>query len=276
MEKVTLKELGNVLPIGVLALNGDGFIKPFSVRRFGHKDNKLLAGKRDGAVTAGRFASEVLKMFVTEAGGTNLADMKDGERSLFINRLYMADAFALYFGVRIRAKGWTFKPSMICPSCKFRFVDSVNLGSTVVRVLDDPTELERVFTFTEGPYRGKIGEVEFEFDGVTLQPPRWSEIETLSPEKFDNTAEVIEAVVKGAIKRIGDLDETQTRAVLSSGILDGLSLLDFDDLTEDVNNNAPGPEMVIETKCKRCRHPFTSMLDWGYDNFFATSSRSRD
>ncbi len=275
MERKTLREHGSNLSIGLPDPNG-GLLKPFSTRRFSHKDNKALAARRDDAVTAGRFASEVIKMFVTDVAGFKLGETSEGERSLFVNRLSMADAFTLYFGVRITAKGPIIKPRLRCPMCKFAFSDTVDLYSTIMRIITDPTELEREFKFSE-TYTVEIAKGrEVTFDRVTLGPPMWSEIEGLTPEKFDNTAIMTEAIIRGAIKRLGDLSETDTRLALSSNALDMLSLLDIDDLTEDINNNAPGPELVIDTKCKRCKSKITTPLDWSYDSFFGTSSRSRD
>lgn len=274
MRNETISSLGLNLPVGLSDQAGN-LVKGFDLKRYTFKDDKELAEKREGAVTAGRFASHVIKHFATSIGGVVLLDIPQVERDMLVNRLTMGDAFTLYINIRIKAKGKIFKPVMTCPACSFKFRDTVDLASTVVRCVDKLDELKHEFKLGEA-YEVKIGDVVTKFDTLTISAPLWSEIETLSPEKFNNAANITEAVVKGAIHAIGDLDETKTRAALSSGVLDTFSKLDIDDVTEFINDNAPGPEMVIDTKCKRCRAPFSTSIDWGFDSFFATSSRSKD
>jgi len=275
MKKQSFKELGFNLPVGILDPTGSGFVKEYAIKRYTFKDDKKLAKRREDSITAGRFASEVISRFVEHIGGKTFDEMKPHERTLFVNRLWMADAMALYFAIRIKAKGRIFKPMITCPFCQNRFRDIVDLETTMVRVIDDPADLETEFDFTE-TYTAKVGETDSSISKAVLQPPRWSEIEMITPEEFSNDALILEGILKGAIKTLGELDEATTKAVLATGFLDDLSKLDVDDLSEFINEKAPGLEMVIDTRCKRCRSSFSQMLDWNYDAFFATSSRSGD
>jgi len=274
MRQETIESLGLNLPVGIADPSGV-LVKPYDLKRYTFKDDKDLAEKREEAVTAGRFASHVIKHFSTTVGGITLLDVPQAERDMLINRLAMGDAFAIYINIRIKAKGKIFKPVIGCPECNFKFRDTADLSTTVVNCIDDPEELRHDFVLNE-TYETKLGEEVIEFDRLTIGAPLWNEIESLAPEKFNNAASITEAVVKGAIVGIGDLDESKTRAVLSGGVLDEFSKLDIDDVTEDINENSPGPEMVIDTKCKRCRAPFLTSIDWGFDSFFATSSRSKN
>lgn len=282
MKTITLAELGQNLAVGFPDPNSEGFISEYSLKPWKFKDDKILAEKRENAIFAPEFAATIVGHFAKTLAGNPFGEMKDTEKRLTLSQMKFGDVLTVYFGIRINSKGKMFRPMIPCPNCStpkkpFKFRDNVDLSTTDVVVYETQKDLTHEFKFDES-YDETLGSgdntVNAQFDRVVVQPPKWNDIEKLTSEEFSNSAILRETLLKSSIKFLGEFDESETRAILEKGILDELTKKDIDDLEEFIGDVSPGPDMTIQTRCPRCKTSFSRTLDWSYDNFFSTSSKS--
>lgn len=264
IKTTTIKELGPNLPLGIQTADGS-LSKYFSVKKWRMKEERELGGINSDDASIAQHASKVLSHMICEIGGKTFEDMKPEERALQISQMQMPDVFYAYIWLRISAVGEELKLNLQCPK-KHKFTFTADLETTEVRTcstFEDALwdyELKNPFEI-----RGK------EATGFQFGPPRWNVLESMS-NATRSTGAAKSGIILGSIHGV-NYNGTVEPTALAEHELDDMTKRDIERIANLLDENAIGPEMVIEAKCSTCGTKLVVPIDWGYNNFFSISSQ---
>ncbi len=270
MRTTTLAELGSNMPVGILA--GDKLVKPFRLRPFRLKEEKELGALREGTkgMTFGQFTSGVLSKMLISAGPYAFDGMKEQERRLAISQMVMADVLYMYLYLRYEALGADEPVVMrcVCPACRHDFKMPADLGSLEVRVVPETAvDLRRRYQLRDSiEIQGKERKL------LYLRPINWGVMEDKS-FALDNQA-VREAKTLSA-SIVGCEGPVTNPLVISDNDLELMTKYDMEGIKSDIEENTPGPIMVLNSECPACKVPFQQMINWTYESFFTRSPQRR-
>lgn len=271
----TMRELGPQLPVGFV--HEGRRVRNFRLRPFRLKDERALSEireKRKG-LTMGEFVASILSHMVQTVGGHAFDMMKDGDRRLVIASLPMADALYMYLYLRADALGID-EPvplNLQCPSCRARYKFRADLGSLEVRVVPDSIiDLRRTYTLRDG----------IDIGGQTrhtlyMEPLKWGAFERREFSASSKADREI-AVIRHSVVGVEGVD--QTPFMLHVEQMEDLTKYDLEGITRDIEDNGPGPQMVIEAKCSGdalelgggCGAEYLAPIEWDYDSLFSRAS----
>jgi hypothetical protein len=264
----TIGERGNYLPIGFKEPNG-GLARAFSFRRWTMKQEKELGEVREKLNKASlpEYVMAILGLMTTNIGSIDIQSMKDAERQLVFGQMFMADVLYMYICLRLQALGNELDIELKCPSCGAKQTFTADVGSIDVRHIERPEMSCFVHTLRD-PIRIRNKEV----TKFQLGHSRWGALVTGG---ISNVSEAKSTIIAGSVIGIND----EITDIMESE-LDDISKKDLEDLVQKINKAAVGPDMSVEGSCsatlkngKPCKAEFKSQIDWGYDSFFAGSSR---
>jgi hypothetical protein len=267
-----LRDLGPQLPVGFEVPGEPARSRLFRLRRFLLKDEKHLGGLREKkGLTMGAFVNGVLAHMLHTVGPHSFDAMKERDRGPIITQMAMADVLYVYLYLRYEALGADEPVAMQlkCPNCRVDFTFKGDLGSVAVRVVPDGTKsLRRSYQLRDGVMiQGR------QTNMLYLEPLKWGAFER--PEfNIHNRALREAATVRHSIVGAEGWD-SKYPFVFTDSDMDELTKYDLEGLIADIEENSPGPQMVIEAECATCRASFRAMMDWGYDSFFSRSSQRR-
>lgn len=265
IKTTTLGALGAMLPIGLSDATG-GFAKDIALRPWRLKEERELGDQRDKQRDANVFSyvSMVLATMCTRLGPHDFEKMKPEQRRVITAQMYMPDIFYAYTHLRVQALGANFEAKVNCARCRAKSEMTFDLNTVEVKTVekyDDAVweyELANPFTL-----RGKL------VKKMHLGPSRWNVYETIPTGTPINGGSAKALVICGSIIGINDDRPVQ----IADSELDDMSKRDLEKLTAMIDDLNIGPKMAIDDKCPKCSAPLKLPIDWGYDNFFASSSR---
>lgn len=267
MFKTTLAERGPLLPLGTIDPTTNAWDRTLSLRRWNFKVEKDIGALRDKSkgVTLAPWISRVLGLICTRIGAHDFAAFKEGEDALkyaLMSKMFLGDVFYAYVWLRTKAMGNVLKVSIVCPACDDRYVMDADLNTLEVTCAPDLQACLHEYDLAEPfPVRGK------EIRKLLLGPPRWAVLEQDGVTTL-NLGTGKQAILRGAIYGV----DGDTNVKLAENELDEMDKYDIEHATKAIGEKNLGPKMMLEEKCRRCGFEMGIPIDWGYDNFFSSSS----
>lgn len=272
IKTVTLKELGQVMPLGILDGNGN-FSKSFDIKRWRMKEERELGEQKElnKDQTIGQFVGIVLSTMCNSIGNLNFETMKRAEKQVHISQMFVGDVFYVYTWLRRKSVGSKLSLNIKCPNCSNKFQLDANMDTLDVNICD---------TLDDACWDYKLQEP-FEIRGrlvteLIMGPPRWTALDSLKGIGSLNTGGAKAGLILGSINAIKDWkDESGNpmQVALTINELDEMGKVDIETLTSQMDKNAIGPNMSVEGVCNRCRSDYHMVIDWSYDNFFDISGQ---
>lgn len=269
--KTTVGDYGERLPVGILK---DGILhKDISIKRWNTKGERELGAKVASDASIAEYVSVIVANMCTHLGPHNMDELDDGEKSLIVSTMYMADVFYAYTLIRIKAMGPRLRTMIKCPrpGCSVEFPYVGDLNTTDVVAVENIDDILWTYNLEEPIEIRKKTVTKFQ-----MAYPKW----TIMQEQRGNTneGEVKAHTILGAV--VG-LEDEETPVILTINEIDELSKIDYEGILEGINENYLGPKMAIEGECtkevctrfKRGGEKFVFPIDWSYKNFFGSSSR---
>lgn len=263
LHKTTLGERGPVLPLGVPDVTGKLLLQDMAFLPWRTKEEKALAKLREDnkKLSGPRFVSTVLGLLSSSLAGHALSTMRSEVARLNISQMFMGDVIYAYVSLRIHAVGNDYPIGMNCPHCG----ESVKMMGDLrgMDVLTAETLEDAQWDFklmTPLAIRGKTVSV------LRMGPPRWGTLEAM-PRADD--LEVRANLVPACVHSIPDLPGI----ALAPHELDEMTKLDFERVSDQIDQFLIGPDMSFEMKCDFCKNVLQHRIQWTYENFFKTSSR---
>ncbi len=271
IKKITLEQLGMVMPIGIATPDGS-YSKSFSMKRWRMKEERELGELRDQNrdSSVGQFVASVLSFMCTSIGTNDFDKMKSTEKIVHISQMYVGDVFYIYTWLRIKSLGSQLKLDIKCPNCSNKFKFTADLNTVEVDVCEKAEDAFWDYKLRE-PFeiRGRL------VTELRMGPPKWITLENMKGIGGLNTGAAKAGMIIGSIINIVDWKDSNGKPMpvaLAMAELDEMSKADIEKITSLMDKNAVGPNMSIEGECPRCRYNYNMAIDWSYDNFFGISS----
>jgi hypothetical protein len=268
-ETSTLGERGALLPIGIQDQSGT-FHREIAFKRWTGGTMRELGKLRGDSRELGmaEHVVMVLSVLATKIGPHDFTVMKAEEKKLVIHQMYVGDVFYAYCYARLQSLGPTLALDITCPSCRhvFKFVGDLN-SLTVVSIgkLDDAYweyDLDGPITI-----RGK------KVKTLSMGPARWANVMNAQIEgSFDIEGGKL-AMVLGSIRGVKGKEDYP----LTQEEIDTISGYDIEQIIGELDANHIGTELKLDLICPKptCKGQIVQPINWGYQSFFASSSRSQ-
>lgn len=262
IKKVPLIQLGNQLPIGIVAPDGN-LNKALAVRPWKTKDEREI-GKQKARSTADKVPN-ILARLATQIGPHEWTEdsPKFAEKVVMLSQMFMGDVFYIYVLIRREAMGPVLKlKNLICHACETTFDYQADLNTLEVVTTDRIEDLDWEYELIHPiEIRGKmVGK--FQMGAL-----RWGMLDQVNGEN-ESSGKI--AAVRGSIVRLNDDDDA---VMLTEPELDELSKRDLETLSGLIDEHHAGPDMSVEGVCPKCRTEFMRPIDWRAESFFAISSQ---
>ncbi len=258
---VTMGDLRGQLPIGSITPDGK-LVKTVSSIPFKMKQEKELANRKKTAVTGADFANATLSLLLEQFGLFHFPNMKEIEKTIALQQAYFPDILYAYLWIRREALGSNFPMMFECGRCKEPNHFPADLDTLEVRVVEDAKKLRWDLELRDGVV--VLGKLRKKF---TLQPPVWGSINATRDEDSYQLLETFRACLVG-------VEGIDSPPVLLDSDADEISRWDSALIEASITENVPGPKMLIEHRCKKCRTPFIQQINWISDSFFTIASPS--
>lgn len=255
----TMGDLGPQLPIGTVAPDGK-LVKTVSSLPFKLKQEKELSILKRQATTGGDFANSTLLLLLDHFGAFHFPELKEIEKKVAIQQAFFPDILYAFLWIRREALGPEFPMMFECGRCKTenRFVAS--LDTLEVAVAEDQKSLKWDLELRDGiTLHGKLRKK------FTLQPPVWGNINATREEDAYQLLETFRASLVSA-------EGIDSPPVLLDSDADEISRYDIALIEASISENVPGPKMVIEHRCFKCRAPYYQSIPWISDAFFSIAT----
>jgi hypothetical protein len=265
----TLGELGARMPIGIEV--GGKLEKAFGHRKWRFKEEKLLGEikEENKGMTIGEFVTHVFGLMMTDVGPHNFnGKMSDIEKRLTVTQCYLGDVLYMYAWLRKGCMGKDVDSVLRCSLCSHENQRRLDLDDLDVRVLEDPAKIIQRVELEDG--LAIFGELR---TAVDVRPPRWHVMENPDMIGTENDAKRTEVLFKECICGAEGIDPG-TPIAIADDDLDEMTKVDIERVTAAIEDT-PGPQMVIELQCTRCRQTSAQVIDYRYDAFFSMSSPSQ-
>lgn len=261
VKSITLDKFGNQFPIGF-----DGEPRAFSFRAWRMKEEREIGALRDQNrnATMPEYVAMILGTMATKWGKHDFENMKLEERRVILSQAWTADVFHAYARLRVEALGPDLKMRITCATCRNEFDFVGDLSTLDVRTVGKLADaLWKYKLTTPIEVRGKKVET------LKLGPQRWNVVETMQVSgQYDISGFKI-GVILGSIHELEGVGSIP----LGGNELDEMTKRDIEGLSTLIDDHRVGPDMSIKGECPKCKREFLRSLDWGYDDFFASSSR---
>lgn len=263
IKTTTLKEFGNVLPVGIDHMGKIHRGLEFKAWRM--PEEKYLGSLRNDFASSSmsKYTTIVLAAMATKFGPWDFSEMKLEERLVHMASLTMPDIFYAYILLRIQAMENELHLDISCPDkgCEsFPFI--ADLNTIEVSYVDDPRDALWAYTLKR-PFKSR----EKEIKGLMMGPTRWNAMELLPDGS--NVSEATASIIEGSIYGVvGDPEH-----ILLPQELDMLEKVDIQGISNQLDKNSLGPNMAVDCKCPKCSRDIKVGIDWSYDSFFGLSSQ---
>ena len=266
---VPLGERGPLLALGVP--DGAGNLnKSIELREWKGGTMRQLGRKREDHpdLNIAEHVALVLSMMVSRFGPHDFSKMPGKEKRFAISQAYVGDVFFAYCWLRLQALGKPIHIDMVCPACGFKFPWEADLSTLTVDVVDKVEDAYWEYDLIDSIQLRKK-----EVTRLMMGPAQWHHVEQAQIEGRMDLEGGQLAMVSGIVRGIVGHGEFR----LTEVEIDEISGRDIQGIIGEVDNNHVGPDLRIETGCARkgCKNLILQPLDWGYQNFFGSSFRSR-
>lgn len=262
---VTLKELGNKLPHGIVK---DGKLyKNFEVSDWGWEE-ELRIGELKKSVSENDPVSQVsvvLKSMLISVGPhEDFQNKSDAEKDIIIGNMTMADVFYAYFWLRRQCIGYVLPFEVHCSKCSESYKFNANIDTLEVKTVDKPEDALWEYKLE---YPVKIRDTIVTY--LSMGPNNWFYLSSLerSP-KGVNAGKLKRAMFLGSVFEYGELGKVP----LAESEINGMRKIDIEGLIADINELAVGADMVISGQCPKCTVPFEHSIQWWSESFFTRPS----
>jgi len=269
LAQTTLGGRGPVLAMGVPGPGGK-LARDIELRPWKGRQMRELGRLREENENANmsEHIGLVLSSMCSRLGGQDFSKLQAKERKLFVSRMYMGDVFHAYCYARLKSLGPDLHVNLTCPACRLEFPWTGDLETLTVataeRVEDAMWEYELL---SPVELRGQAVE------RLSMGPPYWHHVERAQVEGSLDLEGGKLALVAGAVYGIVGRD---AQTPLTDAEIDELEGRDIEGIIARLDDHHVGPDMRIETRCERkgCRSRILRPIDWSYQSFFGSSSRS--
>jgi len=257
----TLKENGLALPIGIVV--GDRLDKTLEVLPYKLKQERELAKIKRPGLPVGEYVQTALSLLVGRFGPHDFTKMEPGERKLIISQAWFSDILYAYLYVRYNSLGPDYPIEATCGACRTPNRDIVGDLSTVeVSVVSDPKTVYWDVDLRDGVViMGKPR------NRLRLQPPVYGMLD-------------FSAAVDGELPFLNVLrscllsvEGVEGPPVILDNDADEMSKFDIESTQRTIEERTPGPKMVVESRCRRCKSEMVAMINWASEGFFSLPSR---
>lgn len=270
-EKTELDQLGNNLPI--IRKVGDQFIED---RTFKFKDwtmpieEKISELKRKSKTT-GLFVTAMLDLLLDEFNGKAWEDYTKEERVLILNQLEFANVVYMYAYLRVEEIGEKFAMTVICPYCENEMKNyEFDLRTMDVNIKNKYHPREKTVKLSRPIYMDDDQKI----TGFVISHAKWDFMEKTDSKTARNEALMKKLMFGTAIQSFECDGEKIEKFYSVHNVVNKMKKRDIEHLAVEVGNFNAGPLMMMEGDCNCCGRSFMRMVNWGYDDFFVTSSLS--
>jgi hypothetical protein len=268
-EVTTLGKLGRKLPIGFIA--GDKLDKTLGLVDFKLKHERALARIRAEGISGIRYAQYALALLVSRMGPHSFTEQQPATNELVVSQMYMPDVLYAFFMVRREALGKDFAFNVECPRCTTDGKPTLSpitadLDTLEVNLVTDPKQLEWTIELRDGVMIGgsnrKI---------LKVQPPIWGQLDSEAQGSGIDAYQTLN-ILRASLVSVEGLE---TPPVLTDEDADEMSRYDVALIESSYEDNIPGPVMLLEAQCHKCRARINRPLNWLSPDFFSVASPSR-
>jgi hypothetical protein len=269
MRTVTVAELGQQLPIGILK-NGK-LEKDFALRPFkSWVDRQLSAYREAHAATRhhGHLLAKYISLMAERVGSETFPLTAErnsmSEMEARVLSWNFADVIYMYLYSRVQLSDKIRFP-YACPNvnCKQKNgVMQASLNDIEVRVIDDPKELTQWIQLRDG---FKIS------DGRTVKKVRLHPVSynaQLTASGASGLGSLTYHVFRESVDRVDCVD---TPYILRNEEIDEISRYDMITIDRQAEVITAGPKISTAGKCPSCGVEIENMINWSFDDFFGSS-----
>jgi len=268
--KQTLKDLQNVLPIGLFAPDGT-LHKQFTHKPWRMEEERMVGKIRETGdyQFICPFISEVLGAMTISIGGMSFQDKNQAQRRLMVSQMFISDVMYMYVWLRREALGADVSLQSTCPMCGNKSKIVISLDELEVDSNDQevksPMDLHRTIILKKGIIVSGTTHEE-----ITIRPSTWMAMEGSTVKSLSNDGAVKTNILRDSIVGVTGLQ--RDHFIATDDILDSLYKVDIELIAKAINDMNGGLNMSVETKCENCNRKYEQGVDWNYDNFFSHSS----
>lgn len=264
MKTIDLKELKNQLPIGIKKEGKYLENNTFTFKSWGLEEEKTISKLKTESKSAGEFINKMLGYMLDKLSDYDFNSLKDVEKQLLINQMNLVDVLYMYIYLRYDQLGHDISLNIPCGACgklMKSFEASMDGLDVTVREESDQDdwnyELKKQFSIEEE-----------EVKSLKIRRTPWAALESVKQNEAMGTSELFQVMLKHSM--MGKNDEVGYQQL--DDIFKKIRKVDFEYLSQFLNDKNGGPSMNVEGNCKFCSSPFLFALDWNYQTFFGTSS----
>ncbi len=272
IEVMSLAKRGASLPHGTVGMDGkvtrDLACKPWR----GKEEREIAKLRAQARSNPAGFPGRLLGFMFTQAGYHNFEGMNDDQKAVVISSMLAADVLYMYIYLRYLCIGKDVRLNIVCDRCGRGFPFTADLETLDVKCVDKPEDAEWTYKLSN-PFklRGEIVEA------LEMVPMSWATMENTirnaSKDGMENSSIKMD-VMLGCIRLQSRDDKgNPIEHAMRPEDLDEMSKRDIEALTAQIEENGIGPDMQVTGRCPSCAGAFVHNLEWGYDNFFGSSSQ---
>lgn len=279
--KTTLKDLGSFLPIfrdyGAQE-PGEGEHEKRS-REFTFLDwdfdmEEKLADIFANAENIGKAVRDMMKELIDTFEGKNFQEWSEEKKLLTLHQLEFSNMMYMYMYLRYEVMGEEIIMNIPCPFCKKMIKDYTgDLRTLDINVKDREHEHEFHYSLKK-PIRLKG--IPKPVTGFRVGLSQWAAMENIKKQVNPNSSILRKELFMSSIKEcIHDNESVKQGVPMLIDVRSTIKKMkkgDIEKLTALITENNAGPHMVIGGECPHCKGEFIKPIDWGYEDFFGSSS----
>lgn len=263
----TLGAIGKMLPVGIH--RGGVLHKRFDFCMVNSRvERELEEQRRRRNIGVGDFMTGVLCRVLTRLGHHDgFQELDDDERRLVIHHLTQPDVMYLWLALRVHVLGKDCKFQFRCPACDHKWTYIVDLEETDVRYAERPDQLSTLLELKDG-FDSPAGRIE----AVHVSPPPFSSYVEASAPKGKKGVSPNFGDIKAAMIA-GSITASDGRPIPSRmSAIEEMSKYDVELVMQVIDDELPGPDMILQIDCPECGEDFRNPLQWDWDFFFGKAS----
>lgn len=263
MKKMTLKELGNKLPI---PLEGKDDLS-FTFKSWGLAEEKQIGEIKRKIQYMGPLINEVLALMLVKCAGQDIQKMESYQQIAFLSDMPMMNVLYMWIYLRYDQLDDEIRLNVTCPACN-------RLNKEIVASLDGldidtiETDDEAIAKYSlKKPFKLEESDAD-PIKVLKLKRTPWSCMDTANDEVTTNQGMIMDLMFRHSIIGWDDEEGYADYDLLNNKI----RKRDIERLSRKIQDHNAGPTLALEGKCKFCPSTFYRQLDWSYDHFFGSSS----
>jgi hypothetical protein len=249
------REFEVTLPIGYTDRDGSVH-RRVVLRKMTGREEAILADRKYQR-NGGKLVTELLHSCML-----GLGDLELNGRGP-VASMYSVDRNYLLLKLRSITFGPELEANYTCPACGESLATTENLDELEVRALPDGEEVQELTIELEDGYEDREGEVH---TALTMRLPTGADEEAVASQMRDNASLGKNALLARCVSSLGEVPVHRLEA-LGPRIMSELTMTDRRLIDKELNEAAPGVELVREMECPRCSKTFPASLD--LSNFLA-------